>query len=219
MTLKLTNHGNEIVSNSMNNGTSYTIKYIGVGDGNGSTPEFTDNSIDLVNRRYYGVISEYTTVIQNGTSTISMSIVIPYTTGGYTIREVALYIEKNGTIDDDGAFALGTIYDIYNPSAGENINKVHITIKCVLQISSDANITISTSSESELLNQKISDIVSSKLNEYFSENPIHAIPENGNFGNILFKTGEASDDYVWLSPGMMISDMVRSDENDNKFIN
>lgn len=225
MSLMITSYGRELISNSFITSKPINLKYIGVGSGlNETRPTFDTLDVNLKNRVYYGTISNYTKVINNNdnTITLSMNIVIPYTSGGYTIREIALYAEKivnNISTIDDKAFALSSIFDTYKPTLDQSGNKINLTVKCSLKLSSNINITVSTSGDFDLIEQKISDTVDRKISEYFRENPIYNLPKDGNFGNVLLKTGSEPYEYMWLPNGMMISDIIRSDENENKFIN
>lgn len=203
--------------------TPITINYIAIGDGGGMPVNFTTDSTGLIGKQYAGTISEYTSVISNGINTITLYMIVPYNTGGYTIREIALYMSEND-LNQNKAFAVGNTTEIYKPNTDESDDKINITIRCVLKISSDAAISFDAESESQLLDQKINNAVENKINEFFTNinnynNIKRLVPEDGNFGDILIKYDKESDNHIWLRKGMMIPNMIKTDENGNNFIN
>ena len=225
MALIVTEYGKTAIVRSVTQDIPVNIKYIGIGAGN-----ITLNSLttDLVDVRYIGEISEYQISSvpdpdhpDETLSNIVLYMNVPSENGGYTIREIALYMYNSDTDErDENAFAIGTIYPVYKPTSAEAEGSSNLTIRCTLKISSNANITISTAYDNT-----IDPKIENAINKFFSnqnnyEDKIKGlIPQGGNFGDILFKNSNSSGDYIWLKQNMMVPNMIGTDENENKFIN
>lgn len=92
--MTLTKIGLEKQINCLLNGAQYGIKYIAVGDGNGSVPTPTDEDTKLVNEVWRGEVTE----IINESPKFTAVAYIPADVGDFIIREIGLFDENNNLL-------------------------------------------------------------------------------------------------------------------------
>ncbi len=92
--MTLTNIGLEKQINCLLNGAQYGIKYIAVGDGNGSVPTPTNEDTKLVNEVWRGEVTE----IINESPKFTAVAYIPADVGDFIIREIGLFDENNNLL-------------------------------------------------------------------------------------------------------------------------
>lgn len=123
----LTNTGKASIANATALGGKVDFKYMALGDGNGKYYDPTEEQTELVNEVYRGQIN-HVTIDPKNPNWIALTIVIPATVGGFTIREV-------GTFDTDGnLLAIGKYPETYKPTAEDGSTK-DITIKMIMEVS------------------------------------------------------------------------------------
>lgn len=86
-----TKKGLEKQNNCLLNGDEFGIKYLAVGDGNGSIPIPSEDDTKLVNEVWRGEISE---IKQNGQK-FTVTAFIPESAGDFIIREMGIFDENN----------------------------------------------------------------------------------------------------------------------------
>lgn len=86
-----TKKGLEKQNNCLLNGDEFGIKYLAVGDGNGSIPIPSEDDTKLVNEVWRGEISE---IEQNGQK-FTVTAFIPESAGDFIIREMGIFDENN----------------------------------------------------------------------------------------------------------------------------
>lgn len=87
----VTKKGLEKQVNCLLNGDNYGIKYIAVGDGNGSIPNPTEDDTKLVNEVWRGEVAE---LIDEAPKYTAIAY-IPESVGDFIIREIGLFDENN----------------------------------------------------------------------------------------------------------------------------
>lgn len=86
----ITDKGLELISNALSNGEKLNLEYIAVGDSNGAYYEPQTSQKTLVNEKYRAKISEVNELI--------VKAQIPNNIGGFYIREVGIFDDKNNLI-------------------------------------------------------------------------------------------------------------------------
>ena len=122
MALILTKAGLAALAAAESSGTKVQATHMAVGDGNGSTPEHTSSSTALVNEVWRGELQSIT-VNEEGETEAGQQVVfeahIPITTGGWYIRECALYA---GTT----LLAIGPHPTLYKPDPDDATKVEHV---------------------------------------------------------------------------------------------
>ena len=86
----ITKKGFEIINNALTKGKKINLEYIALGDSNGEYYEPNENQTSLVNEKYRVKISEVTELVAKAQ--------IPNDVGGFYIREIGVYDNKNNLI-------------------------------------------------------------------------------------------------------------------------
>ncbi|CAI1107397.1 Phage tail fibre repeat [Serratia ficaria] len=115
-------------------GAPLVIKQMGVGDGGGALPVPEPSQTGLINETYRAALNKLS-VSDQSDSIIEAEMIMPPTTGGYWLREVALF-------SDDGAcIVVGNMPPTYKPLLSEGSGRFQI-IRVLIEVSSDANVSL-----------------------------------------------------------------------------
>lgn len=114
----ITNKGLDLITKALSNGTKLNLEYIAVGDSNGAYYEPNKNQTSLVNERYRAKISEVTELVAKAQ--------IPNDIGGFYIREVGVFDDKNNLI------LIAKQPETYKPIVSEGSTK-ELWIKVLIQ--------------------------------------------------------------------------------------
>ena len=114
----ITNKGLDLITKALSNGTKLNLEYIAVGDSNGAYYEPNPNQTSLVNERYRAKISEVTELVAKAQ--------IPNDIGGFYIREVGIFDDKNNLI------LIAKQPETYKPIVSEGSTK-ELWIKVLIQ--------------------------------------------------------------------------------------
>lgn len=114
----ITNKGLDLITKALSDGTKLNLEYIAVGDSNGAYYEPNPNQTSLVNERYRAKISEVTELVAKAQ--------IPNDIGGFYIREVGIFDDKNNLI------LIAKQPETYKPIVSEGSTK-ELWIKVLIQ--------------------------------------------------------------------------------------
>lgn len=114
----ITNKGLDLITKALSNGTKLNLEYIAVGDSNGAYYEPNKNQTSLVNEKYRAKISEVTELVAKAQ--------IPNDIGGFYIREVGIFDDKNNLI------LIAKQPETYKPIVSEGSTK-ELWIKVLIQ--------------------------------------------------------------------------------------
>ena len=114
----ITNKGLDLITKALSNGTKLNLEYIAVGDSNGAYYEPNPNQTSLGNERYRAKISEVTELVAKAQ--------IPNDIGGFYIREVGIFDDKNNLI------LIAKQPETYKPIISEGSTK-ELWIKVLIQ--------------------------------------------------------------------------------------
>lgn len=176
----LTNSALTKISAALVAGTTLTMSEMAVGDGNGTTPNPTPASTGLIHEVFRGSVNQ---LAVNTDGQLVAELVIPIDSGGYTVREIALY-------DDDGdLFAIGNTPAIDKPEITENaLGELVLRMIIAIDHASTINLTI----DSAL-------VTATQQWVEFNFSPAALFP-GGTTGQILAKKSNADGDTEWKDP-------------------
>lgn len=130
----LTNTGKAKLANAQALGTTVQFSSIAVGDGAGNYYEPAESQAALKNEVWRGPINQIKTDSENP-NWIIVEVVVPTTTGGFTVREA-------GIIDSEGdLIALGKYPATYKPALAEGSGK-DLYIRMILEVSNASTIML-----------------------------------------------------------------------------
>ncbi|WP_052344280.1 phage tail protein [Bacillus ndiopicus] len=140
----ITNIGLAQIANAQVTQQKVGLQYIALGDGNGSYYIPTANQSALVNEVWRGPVSNVTIDPANDNRIIIEGI-IPASTGGFTIREIAVFDDQNQLI------AVGQYPEKYKPQLSEGVSEethIHFVIETnnadAVELSIDPTIIIAS---------------------------------------------------------------------------
>ncbi|WP_286677096.1 phage tail protein [Aminobacterium sp. EBM-42] len=130
----LTNTGKAKLANAQALGTTVQFSSIAVGDGSGNYYDPIESQTALKNEVWCGPINQIKTDSENP-NWIIVEVVIPTSTGGFTVREA-------GIIDSEGdLIALGKYPATYKPALAEGSGK-DLYIRMILEVSNTSVVTL-----------------------------------------------------------------------------
>lgn len=121
----ITNIGLAQIANAQITQTKVGLEYIALGDGNGAHYVPKQNQTALVHEVWRGPIAELS-IDPTNSNRIIIDAVIPVTAGGFTIREIGIFDEKNNLI------AIGQYPEKYKPQLSEGVSEetlIHFVIE------------------------------------------------------------------------------------------
>ncbi|WP_418302356.1 phage tail protein [Lysinibacillus fusiformis] len=113
------------IANAQITQTKVGLEYIALGDGNGAHYVPTQNQTALVHEVWRGPIAELS-IDPTNSNRIIIDAVIPVTAGGFTIREIGIFDDKNNLI------AVGQYPEKYKPQLSEGVSEetlIHFVIE------------------------------------------------------------------------------------------
>lgn len=113
------------IANAQITQTKVGLEYIALGDGNGAHYVPTQNQTALVHEVWRGPIAELS-IDPTNSNRIIVDAVIPVTAGGFTIREIGVFDDKNQLI------AVGQYPEKYKPQLSEGVSEetiIHFVIE------------------------------------------------------------------------------------------
>lgn len=157
----LTQVGKAKIANATALGTKVNFKEIAVGDGKGNYYNPTENQTELVNEVWRGQIN-HVEVDNTNPNWIKISIVIPSTIGGFTIREAGIF-------DDEGnMIAIGKYPETYKPILDDGSSK-DLLINMILEVSNTSSVTLKVDPTVILATKKDVDVLSNVLTNFKQE--------------------------------------------------
>lgn len=121
----ITNIGLAQIANAQITQTKVGLEYIALGDGNGAHYVPKQNQTALVHEVWRGPIAELS-IDPTNSNRIIIDAVIPVTAGGFTIREIGIFDDKNNLI------AVGQYPEKYKPQLSEGVSEetlIHFVIE------------------------------------------------------------------------------------------
>lgn len=132
------------IANAQITQTKVGLEYIALGDGNGAHYVPTQNQTALVHEVWRGPIAELS-IDPTNNNRIIIDAVIPVTAGGFTIREIGIFDDKNQLI------AIGQYPEKYKPQLSEGVSEetlIHFVIETnnadVVKLNIDPTVIIAT---------------------------------------------------------------------------
>ncbi len=114
----VTNQGKTKIAKALQSGTTLTITKFCVGDGGGTAVTPSASQTKLVNQKWIGNVTSYT----SAGDTISATTVVPANVGTFTVREM-------GIIDSDGdLFAVANVPDTVKNNSSSILSTLNLTI-------------------------------------------------------------------------------------------
>ena len=114
----VTNQGKTKIAKALQSGTALTITKFCVGDGGGTAVTPSASQTKLVNQKWIGNVTSYT----SAGDTISATTVVPANVGTFTVREM-------GIIDSDGdLFAVANVPDTVKNNSSSILSTLNLTI-------------------------------------------------------------------------------------------
>lgn len=114
----VTNQGITKIAKALQSGTALTITKFCVGDGGGTAVTPSASQTKLVNQKWIGNVTSYT----SAGDTISATTVVPANVGTFTVREM-------GIIDSDGdLFAVANVPDTVKNNSSSILSTLNLTI-------------------------------------------------------------------------------------------
>ena len=167
------------LANAIALGNAVELTEMAVGDGNGNptTPAIGDT--ELVREVYRATINSLSVDPDNDNYLIA-ELVIPTTTGGWTVREV-------GVFDSDGdLFAIANFPETYKPELEEGSGR-DLIIRIIIQVSNASAVTLVVDPAVVLASR-----------EWVADNfSIAALLPGGTTGQVLKKASNADGDTEW----------------------
>lgn len=182
----LTTAGQAKLANAIAIGVPLRITSMAIGDGNGNPVTVTESRTTMVHSVYSGSLNTLNTDPSNPNYLIA-ELVVPMSSGGYTVREVGLF-DVDGTL-----IAYGNFPDVYKPLISEGSGR-ELVVRMVFQVSSTASVTLVIDPT----------IVLATRAWVVSQNNLAHIAPGGVTGQVLMKASNADGDATWQSPGAAI---------------
>ena len=145
MPLILTKAGLAALAIADTTGIKEQATHMAIGDANGSTPEFTEQSTALVNEQWRGELQEI--ILKEDGQTVEFVCHVPITVGGHRIYEVAVYA-------DGVLLAIGAHSPLFKP-APESPDILELTIYAPVKIMNAGDILEITVDTTKVLASQI----------------------------------------------------------------
>ena len=177
-----TNYGLQELARAESTGTQISLTHMAVGDGNGNPVTPNPAQTQLVREMFRATINR---VFQDANDPLRFTaeLVIPATTGGFTLREV-------GVFDADGSlFAVGNLPATYKPNTSEGAYSDTV-VRLDFMVSNASTITLQIDPNVVVVTQ-----------QWITNNVTAAtIIPGGTTGQVLSKQSNTDGDYVWSDP-------------------
>lgn len=189
----ITNIGLAQIANAQITQTKVGLEYIALGDGNGAHYVPTQNQTKLVHEVWRGPIAELS-IDPTNSNRIIIDAVIPVTAGGFTIREIGIFDDKNNLI------AVGQYPEKYKPQLSEGVSEetlIHFVIETnntdVVKLTIDPTVIIASRN---YVDGKVGQ-VQTAFTEHSTDNVRHVTAEEKSNWNAMLRAvtvGGSSED-------------------------
>lgn len=177
-----TTYGLQALARAESTGTPILLTHMAVGDGNGNPVTPDQSQTQLVRERFRATINR---VFQDATDPLRFTaeLVIPASTGGFTMREV-------GVFDADGSlFATGNLPATYKPVSTEGAYSDTV-VRLDFMVSNASTITLQVDPNVVVVTQ-----------QWISNNvTAGTIIPGGTTGQVLAKVSNNDGDVHWVDP-------------------
>lgn len=130
----ITEVGSERLAHAALTGTPLAITHMAVGDGDGVLPSPSPYSTGLKNEKYRGALNKLI-VTEDDARVIEAEMIMLPQTGGYWLRELALFAE------DGACIAIGNMPETYKPLLAEGSARFQV-IRLQLKVSSTIDVEL-----------------------------------------------------------------------------
>lgn len=151
----LTNIGKAKIANAISLGSEVNLVRFVVGDSNGSYYNPTEEQTEL-RRKVWETNSISVVNDEKNLNWIKIEAIIPGDVGGFTVREVGVFDDKNEMI------AIGKIAEIYKPIS-ENGSTKDVIIRMIIEVSNASAVTIKVDPTVMIATKKDIEVVESKF--------------------------------------------------------
>lgn len=190
----ITNIGLAQIANAQITQTKVGLEYIALGDGNGAHYVPTQSQTALVHEVWRGPIAELS-IDPTNSNRIIIDAVIPVTAGGFTIREIGIFDDKNNLI------AIGQYPEKYKPQLSEGVSEetiIHFVIETnnvdVVKLTIDPTVIIASRN---YVDGKVAQ-VQTALTEHLAESNINA-HKIGNIDGLQTALEEIADSQMTVN--------------------
>lgn len=183
----VTQAGTAKLANALATGVPLQITQMSIGDGNGNPVVVSDGRTALVREVFRASLNSLSSDSTNP-GYMTAEVVVPMTSGGYTVREAGLW-DVDGTL-----IAYGNFPDTYKPLLSEGSGR-ELRVRMVFQIANP----------STPVQLKIDPTVVLATRAWvLSQINLANVAPGGTTGQVLMKNSNASGDASWQSPGAAI---------------
>jgi phage-related tail fiber protein len=151
----LTNIGKAKIANAISLGSEINLVRFVVGDSNGSYYNPTEEQTEL-RRKVWETNAISVVNDEKNPNWIKIEAIIPGDVGGFTVREVGIFDDKNEMI------AIGKIAEIYKP-VSENGSTKDVIIRMIIEVSNASAVTIKVDPTVMIATKKDIEVVESKF--------------------------------------------------------
>lgn len=178
----ITTVGSAKIAAAISSGSTVNISTMALGDGAGNptTPDVSQSS--LVREVYRANLNSLTVDPDNPNYMVA-ELVVPSTTGGWTVREAGLFDNAGNLI------AVANFPQTYKPVLAEGSAR-DLVIRMIIEVSSTSSLTLEIDSSVVLATRQW-------VSDNFSL--VSAMP-GGTTGQILSKKSNSDADFAWVSP-------------------
>lgn len=177
-----TNHGLQALARAESTGTQILLTHMAVGDGNGNPVTPIPTQTQLVRERFRATINR---VYQDANDPLRFTaeLVVPASTGGFTLREV-------GVFDSDGSlFAVGNLPATYKPVDSEGAYSDTV-VRLDFLVSNASTITLQVDPNVVVVTQQW---ITNNVTAGF-------LLPGGTTGQVLAKVSNTDGDVHWIDP-------------------
>lgn len=151
----LTNIGKAKIANAISLGSEVNLVRFVIGDSNGSYYNPTEEQTEL-RRKVWETNAISVVNDEKNPNWIKIEAIIPGDVGGFTVREVGIFDDKNEMI------AIGKIAEIYKPIS-ENGSTKDVIIRIIIEVSNASVVTIKVDPTVMIATKKDIEVVESKF--------------------------------------------------------
>ena len=151
----LTNIGKARIANAISLGSQVNLVRFVVGDSNGSYYNPTEEQTEL-RRKVWETNAISVVNDDKNPNWIKIEAIIPSDVGGFTVREVGVFDDKNEMI------AIGKIAEIYKPIS-ENGSTKDVIIRMIIEVSNASAVTIKVDPTVMIATKKDIEVIESKF--------------------------------------------------------
>jgi phage-related tail fiber protein len=201
----LTNIGKAKIANAISLGSEINLVRFAVGDSNGSYYNPTEEQTEL-RRKVWETNAISIVNDEKNPNWIKIEAIIPGDVGGFTVREVGIFDDKNEMI------AIGKIAEIYKP-VSENGSTKDVIIRMIIEVSNASVVTIKVDPTVMIATKKDIEVVESKFKKITGDKNELVTKDKSNLVAAINEVATNLDDIELTGTKVTIED------TDNNFIN